>query len=439
MAMIASLAVLAATAVFAAPVGAGTFQPAARSGEGELHMVADTREGAWLWYPGADGHEQLRKISETGAISTVALPPQLQSRGFDLAPLPGGWMLATNHLRIAGRERFHCCQSLVVAQRSPTGRWTRPQAISSLGSLSGGATAVEIHGHLLLGWNEFASDAESTLRLARAPLGGRFARSRVLGALFAHRRERENSEFGLARGRLYAVSTSGPALVERQVLPSGTLGARHYLISGVLAHSAPQAIPEPDGAEVWAYETGGPDVEEKLFIAYRAPGSRRLVRPERVVRYTEDGFQVARAPDGRSLLTIRSDVRAPGARFTNEEPSQIMAAVISPTGKLSLARRAAFDPQIELGSYDWTSAIDDRGDQLVATAESEGDAALWASVASARCPAYSPRTELSTSHERSQLAVAAGAHGAFHLAWVSAEEQVESTTASISCAPPSGR
>lgn len=157
------------------------------------------------------------------------------------------------------------------------------------------------------------------------------------------------------------------------------------------------------------------------------------------MRYTEDGFQIVRAPNGRSLLTIRSDVRAPGARFTNEEPSQITAATISPTGKLSPARRAAFDPRIELGSYDWTSAIDDRGDQLVATAESESDAALWASVASARCPAYSPTTEVSASHERSQLAVAAGAHGAFHLAWVGAGEQVESTTASVSCSPPSRR
>lgn len=258
MAMIASLAALAATAAFAAPVGAGTFQPAARSGEGELHMVADTREGAWLWYPGADGHEQLRKISETGVVSTVALPPQLQGKSLDFTPLPGGWALATNHMLIAARKRYGCCQALVVAQRSPAGKWTRPQAVSSPGSMSGGATVAELDGHLLLGWNEFGPDAEPTLRLARAPLGGRFARSRVLGPVFGHRREQEDGEFGFARGRLYATASSGPAFVERLVSPTGTLGARHYLISGVLAHSVPQAIPEPGGAEVWAYEPAAP-------------------------------------------------------------------------------------------------------------------------------------------------------------------------------------
>ena len=435
--MIASLAALVATAAFAGPVGAGTFQPAARSGEGELHMVADTREGAWLWYPGADGHEQLRKISETGAVSTVALPPQLQGRDLNFTPLPGGWALATNYLLVAARERYRCCQALVVSQRSPAGKWTRPQAVSSPGSRSFGATVAELDGHLLLGWDEFGLDADPILRLARARLGGRFDRSRVLGPAFSQRREHENSEFGVARGRLYATATSGSTFVERLVSSAGTLGARRYLVSDVLAYGFPQSMPEPDGAEVWAYETAGPDVEEKLYVAYRAPRSRRLIRPRRVARYTEYGFQIARAPNGRSLLTIRSDVRAPGARFTNEEPSQIMAAVISPTGKLSPARRAAFDPKLELGSYDWTSAIDDRGDQLVATADSQSEAALWASVASARCPAYSPKKELSASHQRAQLAVAAGTHSAFHLAWVGAGEQVESATASISCAPAS--
>jgi hypothetical protein len=404
-----------------------------------MQMVADPREGAWLWFPGADGREQLRKISEAGAVSAIALPAELQGRGLTFTPLPGGWALATDSLRIAGRERFHCCQSLVVSQRSPAGKWTRPQAVSSPGSRSFNATVAELDGHLLLGWDEFGLDADPILRLARAPLGARFARSRVLGPVFSQRREHENSEFGVARGRLYATAMSGPTFVERLVSSTGTLGARRYLISGVLAYGVPQSMPEPDGAEVWAYETGGPDVEEKLYVAYRAPGSRRLVRPQRVVRYTEDGFQIARAPNGRSLLTIRSDVRAPGARFTNEEPSQIMAAVISPTGKLSPARRAAFDPQIELGSYDWASAIDDRGDQLVLTAESEGDTPLWASFASARCPAYSPRTELLPSDERSGFTIAAGARGVFHLAWIGTDEQVESTKASISCSKRSSR
>jgi hypothetical protein len=436
--MIASLAALVATAAFAGPVGAGTFQPAARSGEGELHMVADSREGAWLWYPGADGHEQLRKISETGAVSTVALPSQLQGTSLNFTPLPGGWALASDHLPIAARKRYGCCQALVVAQRSPAGKWTPVQAVSSPGSMSAGATPAELDGHLLLGWNEFATDGEPTLRLARAPLGGRFARSRVLAPVFGHRHEQEDGGFGVTRGRLYATATTGPAFVERLVSSSGTLGERRYLISRVFAHSVPQAIPEPAGGEVWAYETGGPNVDERLFIAYRARGSQRLVRSRLVVRYTENGFQVARAPDGRTLLTIRADVRAAGARFTNEEPSQIVAATISPQGKLTPARTAAFDPEAKLASYDWTSAIDDRGDQLVASAESESDAPLWASVASARCPAYSPRKELSASHERSQLTAAAGADGVLHLAWVGGDEQVQSTAVSVSCAPPSG-
>jgi hypothetical protein len=437
--MVSSLAALVATAVFAAPVSAGAPPPSARSGAGELQMVADPHEGAWLWFPGADGREQLRKISEAGAVSTVALPAELQGRGLTFTPLPGGWALATDHLRIAARERFRCCESLVVAQRSPAGRWSPPQAVSSPGSMSFGATVAERDGRLLLGWEEFGPDTEPLLRLTRAPLGARFARSRVLGPVFARRREQEDSEFGVARGRLYATATNGPAFVERLVSPAGTLGARRYLISGVLAHAVPQSMPEPDGSEVWAYETGGPDVEEKLYVAYRAPGSQRLVHPQRVVRYTEDGFQIARAPNGRSLLTIRGDVRAPGARFTDEEPSQIMAAAISPTGKLSPARRAAFDPQVKLGSYDWGSAIDDRGDQLVLSAESEDNAPLWASYASTRCPAYSPRKELSASHERSGFTVVAGAHGAFHLAWIGPDEQVESTKVSISCSKKGGR
>jgi hypothetical protein len=436
--MIASLAALVATAAFAGPAGAGTFQPAARSGEGELHMVADTREGAWLWYPGADGREQLRKVSETGAVSAVGLPPQLQGRSLNFTPLPGGWALASDHLPIAARKRYGCCQALVVAQRSPAGKWTPVQAISSPGSRSAGATPAELDGHLLLGWNEFAPDGEPTLRLARAPLGGRFARSRLLGPVFRRRRELEDGEFSLARGRLYATASSGSTFVERLVSSAGTLGARRYLISGVLPHSVPEAIPEPGGAEVWAYQTGGPHVDERLFIAYRAPGSQRLVRPKLVVRYTENGFQVARAPDGRTLLTIRADVRATGARFTNEEPSQIVAAVISPQGKLTPAHTAAFDPEAKLASYDWTSAIDDRGDQLIASAESESDAPLWASVASARCPAYSPRKELAASHARSQLTAAAGARGVLHLAWVGGDEQVQSTAVSVSCEPPSG-
>ena len=130
--LFALTATLMASVSFATPV---TIGPA---GSEHLDLRPDPGGGAWVSFASARG-ERLAKIREDGTIARVALP--LKLRGEDLAamPLPNGWTVVTNRYWPGGsREESRCspidhggpeqttnCGVLVVAQRSPAGRWTR--------------------------------------------------------------------------------------------------------------------------------------------------------------------------------------------------------------------------------------------------------------------------------------------------------------------------
>jgi hypothetical protein len=432
------LAALGATAALAAPVSIGPYTPALHS-DVQLHMVADPVEGAWAWYPGPGG-EQLRRIREGGSVAAVVLPSELRGSALTFTVFPNGWALATNSLRIVKRGKCHeydrlashICDSLVAAQRSPAGRWTRVQAVSIPGSEAYGQEALEASGHVQLAWEETGK----RVRLAIAPLGRQFGAAHLLPPLFGRRFASEIAAPIARHGHLYVTSTIGDRLVESKISSSGRLGRLHRLRGSALGTYAPMALPEPDGSEVWVYEGGRPESEE-LLIAHRARGASTLGSPERVAVFTEAGFQTAQAPDGRVLLSLRTDIRAAHSRLTGKEQSRITAAVISPTGKLAPPQTAAFDPEVTDGSYTWAGAIDDRGDQLIVTTDSGGAAtSLWASVASSHCPVYSPRFGLSAA--AGPFAATAGRQDVFHVAWVDASHDVQVTEGRIACQPVSG-
>lgn len=108
-------------------------------------------------------------------------------------------------------------------------------------------------------------------------LGGRHSREATTGLI-------------AKQGRLYIQSKLDDRLAEREVSKTGRLGRRRMLVSSALTASSAQALPEPDGSEIWVFEDFSTDgVEQQLFVARRAPGTSRLERPKRVAGHLESG------------------------------------------------------------------------------------------------------------------------------------------------------
>jgi hypothetical protein len=435
------LAVIGATAAFAAPVSLGAYPHAPNTPRG-LHPVSDPVEGAWAWFP-SPGGEQLRRIREDGRVTAVALPRELRGEDLGFTLFPDGWALATDRFWIARRTRYRCCASFVAAQRSPAGRWTPVQVVSRPGARVYASTAVdiagqiqpqavEVAGRVQLAWDEeFMPGVEPETpqfapRVAVARLGHRFGSAQVLLPLF---RQPPFTEAVLARnGHLFDTAILGDRRVERELSSSGRLGLARVLRSHIINGPGPEALSQPDGSELWVYE----GENEQLFVARRAPRASRLEAPKRVTGPMEAGFQAAQSADGHVLLSTRTFNQTLAAR----DQSRITAADVSPSGELAPAQTAAFDPEVEHGFYEWAGAIDDWGDQLILTAVSGGGppaASLWASVATATCRRYSARIALApVAGPFGALTATAGRHNVFFVAWAQSQK-VLLTLGRISC------
>src|ERR1700722_3698668 len=138
--VIALAAALSASIVFGGPVTVG--HAGSRSETLGAMAQPDPVQGGWIQFSDAAGR-QLARVSESGGVTAVSLPPQLdgeaRSSTLELTPLKSGWIIAVNTVFPDGKvEEAQClearipsptCGQLAVAERSPSGRWTPVQRL----------------------------------------------------------------------------------------------------------------------------------------------------------------------------------------------------------------------------------------------------------------------------------------------------------------------
>src|ERR1039458_4193198 len=190
--MMAFAAALVASVSFTAPVAVG---PAASSTQVArvLSMQPDPGEGAWLQIAGPEG-ERLVRINEDGRVTPVELPPKLRGEELEITSLRNGWTVAIDRYWPGGlQEQLACqpvgsgsspssltlrprariaagtrCSELVVAQLSPSGRWSRVQSMPhSFGRESQASEPVKTGGRIELAWTEAAQFEPVRVAVAR--------------------------------------------------------------------------------------------------------------------------------------------------------------------------------------------------------------------------------------------------------------------------------
>jgi hypothetical protein len=433
------LAALAATATFAAPVSLGSALPTPV--ESAVGMQPDPVGGAWVQFEGTLG-EQLRRINERGGVSIVTLPAELRHSGLSLTPFRDGWALAvarrfpggpTEEVSCEAQET--CSGALVLAERSPAGRWTGVWTLPSSSGKTAYATAVESQGQVEVAWG-----AESgPIDVAGAPLGRPFGRAHLAQPILSG--EPERVTFATHQDHLYlraefgphGMCCSGAHVVERRLYPSGRLGRPHFLRSPLVRDQG-DSVPGPGGSELDVYRDGS-----TLFVAHRRAWGTGYDYVRLLARSTDFNFRVSDSSNHHVLVLIPSTDRA--------NRSLISAAEISPAGVLRPTQAVERAKETE-GSYRWDGAIDNRGDAVVGLVdEGEGPApTIWARVNSPRCPRYSPRIAVAPnalvnpaapgegpSYSQTSLSVVAGEHDVFHIAWRDAHNRLQVSSGRVWC------
>jgi hypothetical protein len=116
----------------------------------------------------------------------------------------------------------------------------------------------------------------------------------------------------------------------------------------------------------------------------------------------------------------------------------VSSVEISPQGKVGPvrvaerfpARTEAEEPSID---YESLSAISNSGNSLIALTSSVTSAPIWLRPTGARCPGYGPKIPIG---HGDLLAVFAGHHGVFHIAWTTALGELKITSAQVNCRTP---
>jgi hypothetical protein len=444
----ALVAALAASASFTAPVAVGpaTSNPQLAS---PVSIQPDLRQGAWLQLTSPDG-ERLVRINEDGLVTAVELPLKLRGEGLQVTPLRDGWTVAVDRYWPGGlQEQLGCqpvgsgssvssltlrprariaaatrCSELVVAQLSPSGRWTQVQSIPhSFGRESEASEPVETGNRIELAWSE--GEQFQPIRVAVARPGHGFGRDHVAHSVL--RREPNRVVTAVLHGALYLRGEYAPNppfgtvrfWVDRQLYGNGTLGAPHVVRSGVLREPG-RSLEGANGSELWLY--GG--VYQKLAFARRSLWAPTFGAPRVIVRESDGGEQFAQSQNHRTLISLETPV-ANGR-------SQIAAVEISPEGRLGALHGVELLPTDKEYGVGWASAINNSGSTLIATSSGQNAGQISLHPYSPRCPGH-PARMLLTAASKDTPTVSAGRKGLFHVAWIDALNEVQSTTVRVGC------
>jgi hypothetical protein len=333
----ALVAALAASASFTAPVAVGpaTSNPQVAS---PVSIQPDLRQGAWLQLTSPDG-ERLVRIQEDGRATAVELPLKLRGEELEITPLRDGWTVAIDRYWPGGpQEEGECqpgssssgsslalrapariasearCSELVVAQLSPSGRWTQVQSIPhSFGRESEASEPVETGNRIELAWSE--GEQFQPIRVAVARPGHGFGRDHVAHSVL--RREPNRVVTAVLHGALYLRGEYAPNppfgtvrfWVDRQLYGNGTLGAPHVVRSGVLREPG-RSLEGVNGSELWLY--GG--VYQKLAFARRSLWAPTFGAPRVIVRESDGGEQFAQSQNHRTLISLETPVAMAGRK-----------------------------------------------------------------------------------------------------------------------------
>jgi hypothetical protein len=427
------LAAVGASAVFGAPVLVG---PVMRSSPEGLELIADPVAGAWLQYEGPNGAE-LRRITERGGVSVVPLPAALRHEELTFIPFRDGWAFAVARRPLSRSQEAHCegptepvsgtCYGpLMVAERSPSGHWTKVRALPFSATQQSYAEAVESAGRVELAWGD---REEGQIRVAAAPLGRPFGPGHLAQPVLHGKPEKVSLTTRL--GHLYIRAEFGPHgeagsgshVVERRLFGSGKLGPPHFLRSRLVKEQG-TSIPGPHASELYVYQEF-----ESIGVARRRlwePGYRAAKLLTKAASY---GFKLSQSNNSRVLISFETYNR-------KKAQSSISAAEISPAGQLGPTRTVEFDPNKHEASYHWDASVDNQGDSLIAMLGQEEGSSVWVRVASSRCPTYSARIQLAAnaiSDTERTVAAVAGRDNVFHTTWLNAQHEVEITSGRVSC------
>ena len=128
-------------------------------------------------------------------------------------------------------------------------------------------------------------------------------------------------------------------------------------------------------------------------MARRKGWSSRYEPAQTLTRTALNGFQASQAPDGEALISMRA------APSSTSAESSLAAVRVSPAGRLGPLETIENPPGNSSG-YEWASAIDDAGEALVGSIESNeasgsaGGAPLWLHGSVRGCGGFHTRVAL---------------------------------------------
>jgi hypothetical protein len=144
----------------------------------------------------------------------------------------------------------------------------------------------------------------------------------------------------------------------------------------------------------------------------------------RVIRESDGGEQFAQSQNHRTLISLETPL--PNGR------SQIAAVEISPEGRLGALHGVEPLPTDKEYGVGWASAINNSGSTLIATSSGQNAGQISLHPYSPRCPGH-PARMLLTAASKDTPTVSAGRKGLFHVAWIDALNEVQSTTVRVGC------
>jgi hypothetical protein len=451
--MIALIASLAASLSFAAAVPVGPVT--SRQQLAPLVSIhPDVYQGAWLQLASPEG-ERVVRIQEDGRVAAVALPPMLRGEDLQLTPLRDGWTVAVDRYwpggvheeevcsgpgssasgssvrahsvsaRIAREAGEPLCSELVVAQLSPSGRWTDVRLIPhSFGHESETSEPVLAGGKIELAWSE--GEQFQPIRVAVARPSHDFARdhlahqplhreaNRVItmarhGALYVRGEYAPNPPFGTVR-----------MWVDRRLYGNGTLGPPHFVRGRVLREPG-LSLEGVDGSELWLFG----DVYQSYAFARRSSSASTFERTHLIVKESDGEEQFVQSQNHRTLITLENAL--PHGRSEGGELE------ISPAGHLGRFHGVEPAPANTEYGLGLTGAINDAGSTLAATSNGEQPGTIWLHPFDRRCPRVGARVALTTSARGGAPTLSAGRKGLFHIAWIDSLDQVQTSTVRVGC------